>query len=259
MPEDLLSQAIIDDYIQSRGWRPGQLGNFQDWNGLASDDWCGPQTTRMLTAPRMCGHPDVMESQEAARLRKWNKNDLTWGARGTLPGISVTRMLEIFSRAFASWNVVCNIKFTYSGAPPYDIEITTGVIDTAGNILAWSEMPPQPDLQVTQKYDTAETWGMVVPPNVAEIGLLNVGAHEIGHTIGIPHIRKRLGGPSSLMNPFYNASIWEPQRDDSLSGVARYGDPAEPPLDDDDEVNEDTIWLGAGGVKFKITAKVEAA
>ncbi len=220
--------------LEARGWLDRgdrrresvhrALLQFQQWWGLLQDGWAGPVTERVLEAPRFCALPDRLEL--GGRVCKWPSPNVTWAITGSLPGFSDLDLKDIYAEAWARWAAVCGINPTYStNARTANVLMGSGSIDGVSGTLAWSELPCGNPRQLEQRYDTREPWGVFDAGDnrSGKIDLVRVACHEIGHVIGLDHLRD-----GALLAPTYDRRIDRPQEQDIAEARKRYGAPQRP-------------------------------
>lgn len=215
------------------------IGDYQEWWGLKQDGWAGPITARHLEQPRFCGLSDRadMVADVSASLPKFKDVEIGWTIRTYPPGVDRTAregIREAFIKAWSHWEAVCGIEpFEAMVEGQGVVQADFRGIDRRGGTLAWSELAPlrgRPFLE--QRYDILEPWYIGDGnPGPSQIDLVAVACHEIGHALGIGHIRGRTG---DLMNPIYDPAIRTPQEGDKREGLARYGPHKQPPTPDID-------------------------
>lgn len=197
---------------------------FQKWWGLAQDGWAGPVTERVLEAPRFCALPDRLGL--GGRVCKWPSPDVTWTITGRLPGFDDLTLKQVYAEAWDRWAAICGIKPSYTtNARTANVLMGSGSIDGPSGTLGWSELPCGNARQLEQRYDTKEPWGVfdANQNRAGKIDLTRVACHEIGHVIGISHLRD-----GALLAPTYDRRIDRPQDDDIAEAVRRYGKPERP-------------------------------
>ncbi|MFQ5765643.1 MAG: matrixin family metalloprotease, partial [Rhodospirillales bacterium] len=122
---------------------------------------------------------------------------------------------------FDAWSAVANIEFIQVpdgggqlGTEAFgEIRIGGGFLDGPGSILALTFNMGQGPVSGDQLFDSGESgfW--------TEHSFFVVGAHEIGHSIGLGHETVNL----ALMNPFFNGALNGLQQDDINGARAIYG------------------------------------
>lgn len=189
-------------------------------------------TIRAIEAPRFCGLPDVMPL--AAEINRWPNPKIYWGFAEKWP-VDMATVQAAIEWACRQWELVCGVEFIYcdQSFPPESqsrMLIECKRIDGPGGTLAWSELANNKSGQKTQRYDAGESaWVNSESPRQFEIDLARVACHEIGHFIGIPHIRA-----GNLLQPTYDVRIRTPQAGDIQEAQSRYGPPKKvtpPPAD----------------------------
>lgn len=192
---------------------------------------------------------------------KWPINRLTYfiNQPDRWDEIREPEVSAAFDFAFKSWEAVCNIHFTRTNNPQQaHIWIGHRGIDRKFGTLAWSELADQTTRQKEQRYDKFEDWKFEANPGGDFIDLGAVGAHEIGHVIGIDHHNEA----NSLMNPTYNPRIRIPQPADIRRAVQRYGEPQNPPNPPDNPPSgpiEFPVYIIEGTIEVKFTATPQKA
>jgi hypothetical protein len=210
------------------GPSPDTLRLYQGFFGLDPTGELDGPTVRSIMSPRMCGCPDVQPM--GMELAKWPAdaaNDLTWYVQpGDFPGLDRQKVLDIFEWSFGQWASVCGISpRNVTTASKALILIECKRIDGVNGTLAWSYLADNTFSVKQQRYDT-ENWinqlGVLAPSN--RIDLNRVAAHEIGHALGVSHLRA-----GALMQPTYSPDLWTPQASDIAEVQSRYGPPKKPP------------------------------
>lgn len=172
---------------------------------------------------RFCGCTEAMLAQIGA----WTKRHLTYSIHGSLPGLTAEEFAQAIRQAFDSWQAVCGLTFSPAEGHRADILITTGRIDTAGQVLAWSELPDGSDRLLQQKYDTSEKFVNAIDPKRGFIDIVAVAAHEIGHALGLDHSPH---GSPDLLAPIYAPGRRVPQPGDIQRIQRLYGPPVPRPV-----------------------------
>ncbi len=171
---------------------------------------------------------------EFRAISKWGKLDLTYcflNATNKLPG---DEEQDAIRQAFALWAAVVPLTFVEtSNCAAADIKVAWfegdhgdgDPFDGPGNVLAHAEFPNPfgPDERVILHFDDQEFW---VNSETADVDMMTVAAHEIGHNLGLGHSND----PGALMFPSYDG----PRRflgEDDIAGVqSLYGGvPDSPP------------------------------
>lgn len=221
---DMVRQYLVHFGYASENARSltGPLKKFQKRFGLEADGEVSEKDLRAMHWPR-CGLADhAMMSEEA----RWRKNHLKWYVASYVNGLDNDIQNKIFEAAFNSWAMVAGVTFEWSSTKSgADIVISRGNgradgFDGPSGTLAWAELPNGSDRQLNVKFDLAETW--ISDPRLRGILLLNVAAHEFGHSLGLDHSRVN----TALMAPYYSAGISGPQPNDDVSRIRSLYGPA---------------------------------
>lgn len=213
--------------------------DYQEFHGLKVDGWVGPETEASLQALRFCGHPDVLGMEHATTPCKWAHKNIRWTLTGILSGFEEPVFRRAYQTAWARWSEICAIQPEYTESiAGANVIIGFGAIDGGLGTLAWSELPCGAPRQLRQLYDHNENWVITDGATSGrQIDLTRVACHEIGHVLGIPHLKD-----GNLMGAMYSSAIWKPQADDITEGVRRYGSvvplppPPPPPLPPSEDV-----------------------
>lgn len=166
-----------------------------------------------------------------AGRRPWPKDQLTYRIDAYLEGLAPATQDDIHRAAFRSWSDVCPLRFSQVGArQPADIVLSTGRgaranFDGPSGVLAWMQLPNGSGQPVHGSFDLDERWS--ADPN-ADIFLLAVSAHELGHALGLDHDTDR---SVALMDRTYNRRVPKPQPNDIRRIQAYYGPSTSGPVD----------------------------
>ena len=184
----------------------------------------------MMNAPR-CGFKDKTFQDYVLEGSRWNKNHLTWRVT-KYPSSSWWTNAEVdteMENALQFWSDNANLKFSQyigSGKPDIEIRFEAGShgdydpFDGRGGTLAHAFFP---QFGGDAHFDDHEYW---TKSGHWGTNLLQVSAHEFGHSLGLSHSRVQ----NALMAPFY-AGYTPNMRlhDDDVRGIqALYGRPAGP-------------------------------
>lgn len=162
-----------------------------------------------------CGEPDILHATtEEAGLCKWPHVDVSCYNAIKVSTLSDAEVKEAYEAALQSWNDVAGINLHSVATERANIVSRSGLIDGNGRVLAFSNLPCGVSASDTmnQKYDTGERW--------SKSFLQEVVAHEVGHAIGLNHLRA-----GNLMAPYATGNLIVPQKGDVAEAVARYGEP----------------------------------
>lgn len=157
---------------------------------------------------------------------KWNKVDITYFEEMNFSGFSREEVKALYDEAWQTWARVANIRPNrIFSAADANVVAREAYLAFA---LGWSGLPCgiSNDAQLSQKYKSNRRWGRK--------DLLEVFTHEIGHAIGLPHIR---GGIMSASAMGFDG----PQPVDIDAIQERYGPPDEP--DNTEEINKEDFKL----------------
>lgn len=194
-----------------------------------TEEGIGPKTIKMMMAPR-CGYPDIMPL--AATTQKWNKKNLTFTINGWVgDGISSDDQISILQQAYDSWAAIADITIKYKKSGPADINIGVGKgrsanMDGQFGVLAWAYLPNGTDQPLDMVFDDDEKWAKSNSTESNIIYLLNVAAHEGGHTLGLGHSTVN----NALMAPFYSPNVSKPVQNDDVKRIQNlYGPPKNNP------------------------------
>jgi hypothetical protein len=135
---------------------------------------------------------------------KWGFSDITYSFTnaldGGLQGVTVNQIRTAVAEAFAMWAAVTPLQFRENIDPNPSL-VTDETYDAAGlpiirigqhnqggplGTLAHAYQPGENGRNGDTHFDISETWTFG-PTNGNTIDILEVAAHEIGHTIGLDH------------------------------------------------------------------------
>lgn len=206
--------------------------NVQKALGLKPTGIIDYQLVKMMEHTPRCGIPDY-EMNTGPEASKWGITDLTYFIEQYVDGLPKTEQDSIIAKAFNSWAVVANLKFTrVNTAGKANFVISTGRgrannFDGPGNTLAWAYLPSGNNYkgQLLSRFDLDERW--INNPSQRGILMENVACHEFGHLLGLDHSRVS----TALMAPFYSPSVAKPVDNDDVRRIAAlYGKPTQPPV-----------------------------
>lgn len=135
------------------------------------------------------------------------------------------QIVEAFDVAWKAWARDLDIQPTYvTDEDAADVRSRFGVVfdddgqpDGPSGILAWSELSDGSGRPRRQMYDRAEPWTISGNPGQAQIDVVRVAAHEIGHAMGLVHAPV---GTPELMAPTYSRVIQFPTDGDVARAAA---------------------------------------
>lgn len=237
---NILTPEKAKEILDELGY--ANLKEYQKANNLPETNKLDSATERHLLQIRYCNLPDQIVMDARLPLAKWGKNALTWGFTRSfsLRGFSRDDLIDVFKWVWQQWANNANLSFSYDPDPSSqtNIIISSGRIDSAGNTLAWSELPNQTVRQLNQKYDIDEPYIFSSNPPSGKIDLGATGCHEGGHALGISHAPNNIR--DALLAPIYNPRIRTPQSWDIEQIKARYGAPIPAPLPPVDPTDPNT-------------------
>ena len=179
-------------------------------------------------------HPasEDLSIAEFRAISQWSKLDINYvfvNGTGKLEGDTER---ELVRQAFGLWAQETPLTFTEVSSQA-EADIVVGwasgdhgdgdPFDGPGDILAHASFPnPYDDSQVFLHFDEDERW---VNSDSANVDLLTVAAHEIGHTLGLAHS----SDPNALMYPSYRGPHRFLDSDDIEGAQSLYGVASAPP------------------------------
>jgi len=177
------------------------IKDFQEFAGLTVTGQLDSNTLEMMNKPR-CGFKDTTGTAEFnLRGGKWRKKRLTYRVTKYPEALSRSQVDSEIRKAFDQWEAATSLTFVASTRSTVDIEIRweTGnhgdghPFDGPGTTLAHAFFPRYGG---DAHFDETERWTV---NSRRGINLLQVAAHEFGHSLGLGHSREK----KALMAPFY--------------------------------------------------------
>lgn len=178
------------------------LRTFQAHFGLPVTGELDDTTLSFMERPR-CGFPDV--GSFVLQGNKWTKETVLFRIDELSTDIGAADLARAVREALQLWSAVANIDFASGEAADMVIRFVSGDhgdgfgFDGAGRVLAHAFFPPPNGgaLAGDAHFDDAETWST---SGSGGIDLVTVGAHEIGHALGLAHSAEA----GALMYPYYS-------------------------------------------------------
>ncbi|XP_035924410.1 interstitial collagenase-like [Halichoerus grypus] len=179
-----------------------KLKQMQEFFGLKVTGKIDADTLNLMKQPR-CGVPDVAQYAVADRTLRWEHTHLTYRIENYTPDLPRADVDSAIEKAFQLWSNVSPLTFTKVFEGQADIMISfvwrdhgdNSPFGGPGNVLAHAFLPGR-DIGGDIHFDEEKTW----TNDFRNFNLLQVAAHEVGHSLGLLHDND-IG---SLMFPSYN-------------------------------------------------------
>lgn len=234
-PED---QTVYDDRFAEA------VEAYQLLHGLNVSGEVDEETAALMGSPR-CGFPESAADVVATTSGRtappyatgggtWSETALTWRYRTGTTDLDASTVRSELKSAFGAWSDVITLDFAETSESA-DIEVDWGYIDGPYNVLAYAYYP---DYGGDIVFDESDTWRVD-----ADFDVFSVGAHEIGHSIGLGHS----ADPSAIMYSTYQGVRSELAQDDVDGARSLY--PSRHRWDTSQwETLGDDLWIKTGAV-----------
>ena len=179
------------------------IGFFQEYYKLPITGKLNNETLNQMRKPR-CGLQDVLNHKTDAIGTKWPKTHLTWNFH-----LATKTIIDTARMAFHLWQNNSSLTFERDIEHP-DIliswregnhmnldarngEVCPSPLDGPGGVLAHAAYPTGYSNFTSEIHvDKTEPWHIFLNKNPAnKENLLYVLTHEIGHSLGLPHVKIR--------------------------------------------------------------------
>ncbi|XP_029812904.1 interstitial collagenase-like [Suricata suricatta] len=212
-----------------------KLKEMQKFFGLKVTGRPDADTLNVMKKAR-CGVPDVGQYVLTEGKPRWDRTDLTYRIENYTPDLPRAEVDDAVDKAFQLWSNVTTLTFTkiFEGEADIMLSFVWGDHGDNSNFggpespIAHA-FPPGRGLGGDVHFDEEQTW----TSDFRRYNLYYVAAHEVGHSLGLPHVNDR----GSLMFSSYNyyGDVLLSQKD--ISAIqAIYGpsknpiQPKEPPI-----------------------------
>ncbi|XP_077260481.1 matrix metalloproteinase-18-like [Temnothorax americanus] len=186
------------------------IEDFQKYYDLPGDGTLNDKTLEMMGKSR-CGFRDILRHGTRASLSKWPKTHLTWDFY-----LATESELSTAQTAFDVWSQHSALTFERSKLNPdiviswrrlhygnMNVEVNgpncTDKFDGPGGVLAHASLPmdERPGFVSKVHVDGDEPWHIFVSRNPSDkFSLHYTLTHEIGHSLGLLHNKRRTSTPA---------------------------------------------------------------